>query len=492
MAKTNIKPLTPSLAWLTKLLSLYSQSEISIPTTYREQCSVVEELLENDHSGLVNSLLDFGISSALVDYSVETSNKTLTKTLNNWLKNINSALRGQIPVGISALAKEYFRERWKGSSFIILRTLWEQKDGFVLPTKLWLVDGSDIQIADHNEGDTNVVRKIDQEKYELVIRRDYAVPLPKYKNEMIFVQKPYERWSDGYAVPYLIKRGVYYNAKFLELLSTKGSSVVGKALEYLFMMRKGTEELAKLNKPEFIYSDEDLKKVKNDFQSLLNDLRNDGGVPTYTTNFDTELQHLIPEYERILQSGLYAPIERRILAGLGFIEVVEGLTSTRRDAILNPKVFVTEIKNGISDFSMMLTDILMTIIEKNRELHRKYANSAMIQIRTSPIKSFFSDKVLTYLRSLYDRGLLSKRTLVELGADIDFDAEIERRNTEKDEGLDKKMYPPVIQNLEQSEKNKPESEAPGKNPEQTTKEKVPESKKGPEKKNFTFGGIIDS
>lgn len=475
MARTTIKALTPSLSWLSNLLALFSSKEIAIPTGFREQAHAVEEILENDCSGLVNSILDFGISTASsIDYNVESSNKTLTKVLNNWLKSINSSLRGQIPVGIEALSKEYYKERWKGSSFLLLRTVWEDIDGFYLPTKLWFVDGKDVEIS----GDDEETKIIGQQSFGLIIGKDKTIPLPTSSSEIIFTQRPYERWHEDYPTPYLIKRGVYYNLKFLEGLIEKGSSVVGKALEYLMLMKKGNPELAKLNLAQYTYSEEDLKAVKEGFQKLVNDKNMLGGVPTYTTNFDTELEHLIPDYKLALESGLYSPIERRILAGLGFIEVVEGITSTRRDSILNPKVFVSEVQDAVNDFKSLMTDVIMTAIELNRGTHRKLTNAEMIQLRTSPLKSFYSTDLLDFLRTMYDRGLISKRTMVELGVDIDFDAEIERRKEEQKDGLDQKyettMFPPITQNIdEQMGKNASPSNT------NTTVDK-----QGPEAKNY--------
>ena len=80
-------------------------------TEYREKVLAVKELLDNDISGIVNSVLDFSINCALVEYSVKTSNSTLTAFLNDWLLNINSDLRGKIPVGIKALATWLIKTR---------------------------------------------------------------------------------------------------------------------------------------------------------------------------------------------------------------------------------------------------------------------------------------------------------------------------------------------------------------------------------------------
>lgn len=448
MAKSNIISASPSLSFLNQMLSLFASKQIFIPNDFVSQVSAVETITKADSSGLVNSILDFSISSGDVDFSVETSNKNLSKTLNSWLSNINAGLRGKVPTGVGALAKEYYRERWKGSSFLLLRSIWETVDGFVLPTKLWFVNGRDIKIEDDCESAT-----IGSERYSLKISNNKTIKLPSRKNEMIFVQRPFERWVACYPTPYLIQRGVYYNAKFLELLMDKGANIVGKALEYLLMLKKGDPDLVKLGNPDFIYSKDDLDKVKSDFSKLMSDMQSNSGTPTYTTNFDTELEHLIPEYNKALTAELYDPIETRILAGLGFVDIFQGTAGTRNEAVINPKAFISEVKSGVSGFSQILHDILMTIIEKNRSIHRKFVNAELIEIRTSPLKTFFSEDTKDFLRSLYDRGLLSKRTVVELGADIDFDAEVERRKKEQSDGTDEKeypstMYPPVTQNQE--------------------------------------------
>jgi len=66
--------------------------------------------------------------------------------------------------------------------------------------------------------------------------------------------------------------------------------------------------------------------------------KNVNGTSAYITNFDTNFEHIIPEYSKILKAELYNPIERRILASLGFIDVVQGVSS-RRESVINPKPF---------------------------------------------------------------------------------------------------------------------------------------------------------
>lgn len=474
----NMSRLNPLLAWLWDLLSFYSTEEIVVPKDYFTRVVDIKDIMESDLSGMVNSILDFGINSALVNYSVETPNKNLTTTLNDWLDEINGNLRGKVPTGIKSLAKEYFRERWKGSSLLVLRTQWEKVDGLYLPTKLWFIDGENIRVTD--SGDNRI---IGEERYWLHIEKDKYKEIPSNKDEMIFVQKPFSSWSELYPTPFLIQRGIYKNLKILELINKKGERIVGKALEYLFSIKKGTEQLALKGNADFTYSKEDLKDVKEDFKKMVNDMKTLEGIPTYTTNFDTQMEHLIPDYAKAINQALYSPIERRILAGLGLIEIVEGITSTRREGILNPKPFITEIRQGVSDFKALLNDIIYTIVEKNFESHPKHFSNE-IHVYASPIKPFIDTALRDHLRSMYDRGCLSKETYIEVvGEDMEYEIERQKRKNEYDNGDEDIFYPPIIQNTEKDPdvKGTPSQK---RNLEKLSKEKIPVKKQGPEKKNF--------
>ena len=482
MAET-IKGFNPLLRWLNDMISLYTYKEIKIPETYEDKVIQTKELLENDISGIVNSVLDFGIEcGALLDYSIETPNPKLTEILNNWLKNINANLRGKIPTGINSLAKENLKERWKGSSFLLLRSLWENVDGLNLPTMLWFVKGEDIQVKNKNK---DGAKRIGDETYHLIVDRGSSDNEAKYKtkvmpsafNELIFVQKPYESWATTYPIPFIIKRGIFKNLKLLDLIINKGETIISKALEYLFSVKKGDPQLALQGGPDFVYSKEDLTAAKKDFSDFLENRKTYAGLPSYWTNFDTNMEHLIPDYTKAINQTIYLPMERRILAGLGLIDIIQGLASTRREAILNPRPFISEVESGVNDFKILLNDIIQTIIERNKKRHPKYAN-VNITIRTSPIKQFITDEIKTLLRSLYDRGLLSKQTAIELIGNVPFIIEVQRREKEKTDGLEKKMFPPVVQNIEKDIE-------PIKQPnEKETEDDIPDDKLGPEKINY--------
>lgn len=501
MAQSNIKGMTSSLRWLSDIMSLFQKEIIKIPTNYRERVIQTKKLLESDTSGLVNSLLDFSINCASVDYTIETNNINLTEELNKWLENINTGYRGRLPTGIDALAKEYFRERWKGSSNLVLRTFWENKDGLNLPTKMFFVDGEDIVAERKN----NNAVTLGDEKYFIRIdsNRENNISIPASKEELLFVQRPYDYWGVLEPVPYIIRKGLFRNLKFLTLMSEKGEYIVGRALEYLFLIKKGTEKMALEGRADMVYSPDDLKQITLDFSTLLKEKKSTGGTPTYATNFDTEVEHLIPDYKKAINESIFAPIERKILAGLGMIDIVVGTSSTRRESTLNPKPFVAEVKRGVEDFKVLISDMLKTVAEKNSS-HNKYfgGKSIKMKVYSSTVEHFIDDKVRDHIRSMYDRGTVSietYNTVVGTGH-IDHKVEVNRRKMEAEVKLENLMYPHLIDNREgQGEKDVPgvplQKKPVEENPDvpNNPNEAPPPDKKGPEKKNFRsnvlFGAV---
>jgi len=477
---SQIPRFSPSIGWLIDMLSLLQGSVSVVPEDYRTQVLSVKKLMQNDETGIISTLLDFAISSASdINLSVETTNSRLTELLNNWLGDINGTLLGQIPIGIEALSKEYYRERWKGSSFLLLRTIWEDVGGFRLPVKMWFVDGEDIDVKFNDK-----IVTLGDEKYSIIVDPRYPknnIKLPTNKNEKIFIQKPFTAWGAPYPTPFIIQRGLYKNALFLRNLINKGEVVVAKALEYLMVIKKGTEALAKENRSEFIYSDDDLKAVKQQF-GLLADKRNtEKGTPSYITNFDTEIEHLIPEYERILKPVLYAPIEQRLLSGLGMVDIANVSSSSRKEGMLNPKAYIGELNSGVGDFKQLIKDILLTIVIENQRSHPKYFSiKNSIGVRSTPVKAFMSDDYKTMLRSLYDRGVLSKKTFVEVVGETSYNQERDRRIQEAVDGDDIILFPPVVQNQEQ---NRSPEEDEDISPNIKDEDKL-EDRTGPEAKNF--------
>jgi len=491
------------------LLAL-SLNKIIVPSDFHGRVLAVKEMLDDDISGLVDSLTDFAVDSASVNYNIETNNDELTKIFKLWSGTINKDYRGKIPSGINALAKEYYKELWKGSSFPVLRIAkWDAdpKSKLILPTRLAFLDGGSIYAHDKRPNES----KITLDQYDYYLGKSYGeginpsselnplapmrvnkdiVSSATGKNKLdanVIFSRPYGRWFDKYPNPYLIKRGIYHNWRIIVGVKRNQIDVLDQVIPYLLIIKKGTERLAidkKIN-----YNDEKLKLVIEQIDELIakaktSQLNLDGtsSTPVRASQFDEELKHLIPDLEALFKKVLTEGAEKNILGGLGFIDVVESATSTRRESNLNPKPFIQNVETGINGFTQIIKDLLLLVIEKNKN-HPRYMG-ASIEVTNSPVKGFMTDKFKERVRQLWDRGLLSSKTCVEMGVEIDFEIEVQRREKEAQTGIDLVCYPHLTENREDKGFD---VDFPG-----NEDDEIPDGKKDKvEKKNFNKASLND-
>lgn len=429
--------------WSQFLNWIYSNTDISVPSDFHSRCEKINELTQNDISGLVNTLLDYSINSASeTKYNVECSEETLQKLLNIWLSKINLNIKG-VPTGLQALAKEYFQERWH-SSFCILRFKnWEKisADGVTIevPTVFWFVNGSSIYVDRPNEQNYKLGSD------EFYLDKSLQTKITENKNDFIVVQKPFNRWFDEYPVPYLVRKGVLKNWLAMKTLQDKSDEVISKFLPYLFVIQKGTESL--FLQGDVTYSDTELKTMVDNFKSEIEKYKNQKGkTPTSGIPFDQKYEHLIPDLRRILTEELYRQGNRSILAGLGFVDLLE-ITPSRQESRLNPKPFVAEVNAGVGGFKLILEDVISVIINKNLDTHKKlFSLNTRLNVVNTPLK-INTENILDQLRSAFIYGTISVRTYQEI-LGVDPETERERRQKELDEGLEDLFYPHLIQNRE--------------------------------------------
>ena len=417
--------------------------KITVPIEYHERVKAVKTMLEDDVSGLVDSLTDFAVDSASVNFTVETDNPKVTQILKTWLDNINAGYKGQIPRGINALAEEYLKERWKSSSFPILKiSEWKTINGISVPTKMFFADGESVYAKDKDEKD----KKKTLFSYDYYLGEGDDDPLDKG----VIITKPYGRWFDKYPNPYLIKRGVYHNWQIIQSLKGKQTEILDRVIPYLLLVKKGSEALEEQGKT---YSDDQLKTISNQLQELATKIKTVEGTPTRVTNYDEELKHLIPDLELIFKRELFTVAERGILSGLGFVDVVEATSTSRRESILNPKAFIEETKKGVKDFKRhILNELITRIIEENQKAHRKLMSERIdYYIISSPVKGFMTDEFKNHLRLLWKNGQLSNQTYCELVGEVEFRTEVARREKEAKDGTEITMYPHQTQNMEKDE-----------------------------------------
>jgi len=457
------------------ILSTLAKKNI-VPSDFHAQASVIKNMMSDDVSGLVQSLTDFQVSAANVKWYIKTESDTLNSIMTEWLDTVNSEFNGKIPSGIRALSLEYYKERWKGASFPILKILsWGEIDGFQVPTKLAFVDGSNVYAE----------TKRNSEFIDLGDNRYYLGQNQDPENLLdsgCIISKPFGRWTDEYPPIYLIKSGVYHNWSMLASLKGKQSELLDQVLPYLLLVQKGTENLA-LQKG-INYDDTKLKQVANQMDEMLNKLNDSHAegkrkhkTPIRVSQFDEEIKHLLPDLGTILKAELASGFEKGILAGQGFIDIADAVSSSRRESVMNPKAFIQETRSGIGDgqdgsgFAQVMKD-LMFVIKRQNKGRTKYNNLGMNVYHSQP--QIFMDKDFRdFLLSMFNRGKLSQKTLIEVAGDQCYHEEVEQRKREAKSGNDFYMYPPVTQNQEVSGNNE---YLTGKNQDPEKDMKVPEEK----------------
>lgn len=463
-----------AIDWYNLLLSLTNQKAVSVSGSYRKRVLDVKTMFEKDPSGLAGTLADFMINAATVDYKIETGNESLNQELNKWASNLNINYKSKISVGLKALAKEYFRERWKGSSQIVTRTLFEDTGDFILPTQAVIMAGEDI-VAERDK--QAKVYTLDNINYYFRISGKEKVSMESSYDEnlngpakMIFVRKPYESWDATDAVPFAVRRGIYQNVSMLEVIWDKTGSIVKNFVDYLFQVLLGNAESARKN---MVPGPKELTDVKETIKKALDDAKSAPGKNLAATPYDVELKHLVPPYEEVLKQSLYSASVNRILSAYGVLEIQR---SERQEDILNPKPMLLEIEAAMDDFCSLVADILKEVAQRNLNRHPKYFTNREIKVVRPPVvKGFVTRDLLEHIRSAYDRGDVSKETYASIFG-IDFKVEINRRTREFLNGLEEIMYPHLTQNQEQY----PD---PEKTP--TKEEETDPTKIGPEKRNYT-------
>ena len=458
--------------------------KIVVPTDFKGQTDAVNTMLADDVSGLVDSLTDFAVETAGVKYAIESDNSAYSSIINQWLQDINKEYRGRIPVGIDAVAKEYYKERWKGSSFPVLKMgKLKSYKGLLLPTRMFFVDGSSIT-AKEKEND-NVIHLLNYDYY----LGNKCETKYKLDGDNVLFARPYGRWFDKYPIPYLIKRGVYHNWKIIDSIKNKQTEILDQIIPYMMLVKKGSAELIKEN-IKAGYSDTELGEIKDRLQTLVEEVRGTdvsdktGKTPIRVTNFDETIEHLIPKLENIFDPKLTEDAERNILSALGFIDVIEATSTSRRESILNPKAFIAETKSGVKGFSEVMKNIMYYIKEKNSS-HTKYMN-VDYHIIHSPIQGFMTDEFKRQLKRLFDAGKISAQTAVELIGEVDFELEVSRRKKEAERGIEQVLYPQLLNNQEDKGLDFT-SDKPEKKVDKNGKE-IPEDKIKPnEKEEYNIG-----
>jgi hypothetical protein len=428
---------------------LYSQGKIDVPQDFRTRISAIRFILDSDVTGVINTALDYAVNSAAnTDFTVECADDTLKALLNEWLRYVNLKVEG-MPTGITEVAKEYYKERWREGSFILARCAgWKPLEigttSISVPTTIWLVNSASIYVDRKDKKQLTLGR----DKYFLDEAREIELPRRNstgQKLEEIVIQRPFDRVWTEYATPYIVRKGIYRNYKALEMLQEKTEEVITKFMPYLFTITKGTQE--EWNQ-KVDFTDEDMKNMSDSFKEKFEQYkRQKGKTPIASIPFDTKFEHIMPDLKKVIAEELFNQGYRAILSGLGFVDIIQGITSTRKEAVLNPAPFIEEVNAGVEGFKDLLKEIIFKIVDRNSIDHRKLFDRNMkFYIANSPLKMNV-EHLLSEMRLGHIYGNISIQTYQEI-LGVDPNTERERIAEEWERGDRSLFYPYIVQNTE--------------------------------------------
>jgi len=447
-----------------KLLNLmFSPSgKIRVDSDFHGQMGQINALLKNDTTALIARIIEFMVQSANVNFSFDSNNANLNKVVTDWAVNVNKGLNIDIPKGLRNFTEQFIRERLK-SSMIVARLRWERVNGFLLPTRMWLMDGASIYVK-NSKGNLN------SNEYYFGQTTDRSNILRSTENETILVRKPYNQWYETYPTPYLVGNGALYHSLVKAQMLERVVEVIDTAFPYQMFIKVGTEKLISQGKGP---TEDELKNLLKQFKGAKEDFDehvfSKGLVGAFPS--DVNFEEIIPSYTKILDEKIFAPIDRNILSSLGMIEL-KGFSQNREEMMLNPKVLVEEVTDCVLDYTDFLQEVMDLIKEKNSN---KYTVNDKIEVSPGVIESFITNDMRTLIRSLYDRGIVSMEDALEDTTPLKFKTQVKKRDFERKEKLHIKMYPRVVQNQESSG-----------DPDLTPNDNIPDDKKPntPESKNY--------
>lgn len=416
------------------------RKKVKIPSGFKDQVIEINKVLKNDKTGVVSTVFEYMVKSGTVDYKFESNNSNFNKILDEWKKNVNSGFSIDVCPGLRDVTTQYLRERWT-SSLIGVKIKWARIGSFILPEKIWILNGSQINIEEKSPG---VIGGI-----EYTLGKD-NIPLINTSTETTIIKKPYNQWYEPKVTPYFVKKGTLFNALVKSEILEKQAEAVEEIIPYILSIKAGNDEMLKQGK---LPTKKNLDDIEESIKKSRDKKRNTYGEGTTTAklNYSVDLDHLLPDMTKFLNDTIIKPIDRNLLSSLGLVEL-EGFASNRQESIFNPKMLVEEVKDAVTDLGALYSQIAQLIVEKNKEAHSRFLSGG-INIVPGKIKSFITNDMRILARSAYDRGLIDKKTFDEDYLELDFETVVSRRDIERRRNLEQRLYPYIIMNQEKDEPN---------------------------------------
>lgn len=429
------------------MVGLLLNRRVPVPTDFPTQCQAVKTIYDSDASGLVDSISDKMVENASTRFYFESlkNYSGFEVLLNEWCERINEDYRGYgLPVGVEGLQEQYYKERWKYSSFPILRygdwkRIGSGNNTLEVPMSIVVLDGCAIRAKEKKSTDSKGVMGLFPYDFFLGDDEDYKITIDKH-----LITRPYGRAFDKLPKPFIMRRGIYQNWKLIYDLTNKQDELLSKVIPYYLLLKRG---LGSKNVDEG-----NLKKTVLKLQAAIDKLNTTDKVPVHASNSDSSLEHLIPNMENMFKQQLFSHSEKAIIAGFGLIDIYDSGVASRKESVLNPKGFMSELFKGQRDFKAIMMDLLAIIKAKNAG-KLKYTNEKIIA-QIIPPRDYFTKEIKDDLQKAHGRGNISEETYNELvvcpWTDEPLEIEVKRSKFEAAEGISEDLYARVIQNTEQN------------------------------------------
>lgn len=407
---------------------------LRVPEDFHSQMIQVKRLLRQDDTGLIVPILNYQIRCANTEINFDATKTSLVDLFEDWKKEVNKNLNIDIPRGLRNVNENYYRERW-ASSFLVLQMKWENFNGYLMPMKMWFMDGASIYVKNDDLA-------IDENKYFLGNPNKNYILIDK-KDTTILVRKPYNQIYDQYPTPYLVGNGALKHKLRLEALTNHQNEMIATAFPYELLLKAGSDAAQGRGQNP---TDEDLKALLQQFQDLKTKIDQHAYAKGLAGAFphDVKMEEFIPDFAKIMDEKITKPINQKILSAMGMIEL-KGFSSTREEAILNPKVLVEETEDAVQDYVELLGEVVNLIKEKNSG---RYNVNDKVVIQPDVIKGFLTKEDKQMIRGWYDRGLTGDKSALESTTGLLFERQVKERDRERKEGLDVRMFCRVVQNQE--------------------------------------------
>jgi len=366
---------------------------------------------------IVGRIGELMVASANNGFEIICPDKEIKKFYDKWAAEININLPDRTPSGLDQLLDWIFREYWQ-SGLVIPYMTWGEIEGKNFPVTAAIMNPLAIEIEStsvfgqfkyrlRSEEALKELSLYDRSFQELYLtpreNTDSSTYLPLRKDDLFLVLRracqPYEPFPTPYLS--LVFQWVDLRDKLVEMDWTTALGVILSVI--LFKIMTGNPK--------------DKEKVQKEI------LQNVGRLSVIATSANIETEVIAPRTDTLLSWDKYRECDLMIFESLGLLEII-GADQTGLRARFNPKPMIAEIEYARRHVKRLMERIFWEIAQKNN--FDVVPNLKWKRLR------LFEDQTAwkTFVRDLYDRGVLSQETYAD-EAEADYRQEVERRKEEQ-------------------------------------------------------------